>query len=183
MGALMLVYVGVEIGLASWISTYLGITTGMLAQYGAWATSAYWAALAVGRLVGAAASRTIGRMPLLGIALGGSLLGGVGLFLSHGPVLPTILCLVWIAFFYATVYPTTVALAASEFPRRHRQSRWASWSPSAASARPCCRCSPGSCWRRSTRSYLWFVVAGLGLLPLLLLGISRLSHTAARMAS
>ena len=92
MAALMLVYVGVELGIASWISTYMGITTGMLAQYGAWATSVYWAALAVGRLAGAAASRIIGRMSLLGIALGGSLLGGVGLFLSHELVLPTILC-------------------------------------------------------------------------------------------
>ncbi|HET6789935.1 MAG TPA: MFS transporter, partial [Aquabacterium sp.] len=117
MGALMLIYVGVELGLGSWISTYMGISTGMLAQYGAWVTSAYWAGLAIGRLAGAAASKTIGRVPLLAIALMGSLLGGIALFFSRQSEIPTVLSLVWIAFFYGTVYPTTVALAASAFPR------------------------------------------------------------------
>ncbi len=177
MGALMLIYVGVEIGLGSWISTYMGITTGMLAQYGAWATSAYWAALAVGRLAGAAASRTLARLPLLGIALGGSLLGGMGLFLSHRSVLPSILCLVWIAFFYGTVYPTTVALATSEFPRNTGKAVGilVALGSIGAALLPLLA---GQLLENDSRSYLWFVLSSLGLLPLLLLGISRLSRTA-----
>ncbi len=173
----MLIYVGVEIGLGSWISTYMGITTGMLAQYGAWATSAYWAALAVGRLVGAAASRTLTRLPLLGIALGGSLLGGVGLFLSRGSVLPSILSLVGIAFFYGTVYPTTVALATSEFPRNTGKAvgLLVALGSIGAALLPLLA---GQLLETDSRSYLWFVLSGLGLLPLLLLAISRLSSKA-----
>ena len=110
MATLLLIYVGVEISLGSWISAYMGISAGTLPQVGAWITSAYWAALAVGRLAGAAASARLTRMQLLTMALGGSLLGGIGLFISRGVVLPTVLSLAWIAFSYATVYPTTVAL-------------------------------------------------------------------------
>ena len=51
------------------------------------------------------------------MALGGSLLGGIGLFISRGVVLPTVLSLAWIAFSYATVYPTTVALGNAVFAR------------------------------------------------------------------
>jgi len=115
LGALMLVYVGVEFGLGSWISAYMNISTGMIAQYGAWATSVYWAALALGRLAGALASRRLTRVRLLAAALGGSMVGAVGLFASHGVIFPTILCLAWIAFCYGTVYPTTVALATTAF--------------------------------------------------------------------
>jgi fucose permease len=176
MGALMLIYVGVEIGLGSWISTYMGLTTGMLAQYGAWATSAYWAALAVGRLVGAAASRRMGRIRLLGLALGGSLLGGLGLFLSHETVLPTIASLVWIAFFYATVYPTTVALAAAAFPRDTGKAVGilVALGSIGAAVLPLLA---GALLEGSTRAYLWFVLVGLGLLPLLLVGIARFWRT------
>jgi fucose permease len=182
MSALMLVYVGVEIGLGSWISTYMGFSTGMLAQYGAWVTSAYWAALAVGRLAGAAASRTIGRIRLLEIALAGSLLGGVGLFFSHESAVPTILCLVWIAFSYGTVYPTTVALATSAFPRGTGKAVGilVALGSVGAAALPLLA---GHLLANDTLSYLWFVVVSLALLPLLLLGIRRLWTGHSRLAS
>jgi fucose permease len=177
MAALMLIYVGVEIALGSWISTYMRLTTGMLAQYGAWATSAYWAALAVGRLAGAAASRSLGRLRLLGIALAGSLLGGVGLWLAHATVAPTILALVWIAFFYGTVYPTTVALATAAFPRSTGKAVGilVALGSIGAALLPLLA---GQLLESSTRLYLLFVVVGLALLPLLLLGIGRLSRPA-----
>jgi fucose permease len=175
MGALMLIYVGVELGLGSWISTYMGISTGMLAQYGAWVTSAYWAALAVGRLAGAAASRAIGRIQLLTIALVGSLLGGIGLFLGRGAALPTTLSLVWIAFFYGTVYPTTVALAASAFPRDTAKALGilVALGSIGAAMLPLLA---GQLLEHSMAGYLWFVMTGLGILPLLLVGIGRLSR-------
>ncbi|HET6845259.1 MAG TPA: MFS transporter [Anaerolineales bacterium] len=174
MGALMLIYVGVELGLGSWISTYMGISTGMLAQYGAWVTSAYWAALAVGRLAGAAASKSIGRVRLLAIALTGSLLGGIALFFSRQTEIPTVLSLVWIAFFYGTVYPTTVALAASAFPRDTGKALGilVALGSIGAAALPLLA---GQLLEQSIAGYLWFVVVGLALLPMLLLGIGRLT--------
>ena len=115
-GLLMLVYVGVEFGLGSWISNYLNITTGAALQYGALVTSAYWGALALGRLAGAAASRKVSRMQLLIIALASSLAGAVGLILTRGMIWPSIVFIAWISFSYGTVYPTTVAYAISIFP-------------------------------------------------------------------
>lgn len=176
MGALMLIYVGVEIGLGSWISSYMGLSTGMLPQYGAWVTSAYWAALAAGRLAGAAASRRLARLRLLAVALVGSLLGGLGLLLSHGRVIPTVICLVWIAFFYGTVYPTTVALAAAAFPRSTGKAVGllvALGSIGAASL----PLLAGQLLEAQTLLYLWFVLIGLAILPLLLAGIARLTPT------
>jgi len=117
LGGLMLVYVGVEFGLGSWISSYMNITTATSAQDGAWATSAYWGALAIGRLAGAAASRKLAPVRLIAAALGGSLLGAVGLFIAHATILPTILCLVWVSFSFGTVYPTAVAVAADAFAK------------------------------------------------------------------
>lgn len=115
-GLLMLVYVGVEFGLGSWISNYLNITTGAALQYGALVTSAYWGALALGRLAGAAASRKVSRMQLLIIALASSLAGAVGLILTRGMIWPSIVFIAWISFSYGTVYPTAVAYAISIFP-------------------------------------------------------------------
>jgi fucose permease len=117
LGGLMLVYVGVEFGLGSWISSYMTITTATTAQDGAWATSAYWAALAIGRLAGAVASRRLTPVRLLAAALGGSMAGAIALFVSHAMFLATILCLVWVSFWFGTVYPTAVAVAAAAFSR------------------------------------------------------------------
>ncbi len=117
MGAMLLVYVGVEFGLGSWISSYMKTTTAMSAENGAWVTSAYWAALAIGRLAGAAASHKLTPIQLLMAGLTGSLLGAIGLFAAHTLVVPTVLCVVWISFSFANVYPTTVAVAADAFPR------------------------------------------------------------------
>jgi fucose permease len=117
LGGLMLVYVGVEFGLGSWISSYMNITAATTAQDGAWGTSAYWAALAIGRLAGAVASRRLTPLQLLAAGLGGSMVGGIALFISHAMMLPTILCLVWVGFWFGTVYPTAVAVAASAFSK------------------------------------------------------------------
>ncbi len=116
LGILMVAYVGLEFGLGSWISNYMRITTGVALQYGALATSAFWGALALGRLAGAAASPRITRMRLMAIALFSSLVGAVGMVFSQGAVWPTVICIAWISFSFGTVYPTTVAYAISEFP-------------------------------------------------------------------
>jgi fucose permease len=169
----MLVYVGVEFGLGSWISTYMHMSTGTDAQHGAWVTSAYWAALAIGRLAGAAAGRRLRRLRLLGAALGGSLLGGLGLLASNGTVAATILCLVWIAFSYGTVYPTTVALATAVFSAN--KGRAVSVLLAAGSMGGILLpwfaglLLDGS----GTPAYLWFVALSLALLLMLLAAIGR----------
>jgi fucose permease len=115
-GLLLVVYVGLEFGLGSWITNYMTITTGVALEYGALTTSVFWGALALGRLAGAAAGAKMSRTRLTAIALIGSLAGAVGMILSHGQIWPTVICIASISFFFGPVYPTTVAWTISEFP-------------------------------------------------------------------
>lgn len=115
-GILLLAYVGVEYGMGSWTSNYMNITTQMAIQNGALVTSAYWGALTLGRLASAAVSRRISPMQLLTGALVGSMVAGVGLVLSVGNMIPTIIFITLMGFSYGNVYPTTVAVTVAAFP-------------------------------------------------------------------
>jgi fucose permease len=89
----------------------------MADQNGALVTSAYWGALTLGRLAGAAASRRLSNTRLLGVSLIGSLLGTLGLVLSRGSVLSTVVFIVITGFSLGTVYPTSVAVTVERFPK------------------------------------------------------------------
>ena len=115
-GLLILIYVGAEYGLGSWATRYMGLTAGMAEQNGALVTSAYWGALTLGRLAGAAASRRLDRTRLLGIALIGSFIGTLGLILSPDSVLLTIIFIIVTGFSFGTIYPTSVAVTVAQFP-------------------------------------------------------------------
>jgi len=116
-GVLILIYVGAEYGLGSWSTRYMGLTTGMADQNSALVTSAYWGALTIGRLAGAAASRRLSHTRLLGISFIGSLIGTLGLILSRGSVPPTIVFIVVTGFSFGTIYPTSVAVTVAQFPK------------------------------------------------------------------
>jgi fucose permease len=174
MAVLLLVYVGVEISLGSWISAYMGISTGAPPQVGAWITSVYWAALALGRLAGAAASARLTRMQLLTAALGGSLLGGLGLFISRGVFLPTVLSLAWIAFAYATVYPTTVALGNAAFTRDRGKAIGVMIALGSAGAASFPFFAGGLLEGTTYIDFLWMMVLGLALLLIILFFIHTL---------
>lgn len=115
-GLLVLIYVGAEYGLGSWSTRYMELTGGFSAQNGALVTSAYWGALTLGRLGGAAASRRLSRTRLLAISLFGSLVGTLGLVLSRGAVTPTIIFIILAGFSFGTIYPTAVAVTVAQFP-------------------------------------------------------------------
>jgi fucose permease len=174
MGLLMLIYVGVEISLGSWISAYMGISAGTLPHVGAWITSAYWAALALGRLAGAAASARLTRMQLLALALGGSLLGGIGLFISRGVVFATVISLAWIAFSFATVYPTTVALGNAVFARDRGKAISVMIALGSAGAAIFPFFAGGLLEGATYVDFLWMMVLGLALLLVILFFIYRL---------
>ena len=174
MGVLMLIYVGVEIGLGSWITTYMGVTTGMLPQFGAWVTSAYWGTLAVGRLAGAAASSRLTRMQLLTAALGGSLIGGLALFPSRGLVVPTILCMAWIGFAFGTIYPTTVALASAVFARNQGKAVGLLVAMGSIGAAALPLLAGRILEQDPDPGFAWFVSLGLALMVLVLFTMQRL---------
>ncbi len=114
---LILVYVGVEYGSGSWVTSYMGVTTGMAKETGALITSAYWAALTVGRLGGAALGSRISRLRLLLIAIIGSLVGAVLLTLGRGTVGLSTSAFILMGFSYGTIYPTSVGVMVAAFPR------------------------------------------------------------------
>jgi fucose permease len=113
---LILVYVGVEYGSGSWISTFMGATTGMVEKNGALVTSAYWAALTVGRLAGAAAGGRLGHTRLLLLAILGSLIGSILFVFGIENVAFSICAIILLGFAFGTIYPTSVAVTVSAFP-------------------------------------------------------------------
>jgi fucose permease len=173
MALLLLVYVGIEFGLGSWISAYTSTSLGLTAQYGAWVTSIYWAALAVGRLAGAAAASRLPRLRLMTLAVLGSLLGGFALLFSRGLLPATVLSLAWIAFSYGTVYPTTIALGTTAFPGNKGKAIGAIIAMGSVGGIILPWLAGVLLAGSTTLPYLWFVVASLLGLLLLVFGIRR----------
>ncbi len=110
LGALLFLYVGVEMGLGGWTTVYAEQTTSLAPGAVALLVSGYWLALTGGRLLGAAlgarvSSRALASLSIAGMCLasmvlvlgtgnpgwtvGGTLLAG----LSFGPVFPTVVVL------------------------------------------------------------------------------------------
>jgi len=113
---LILFYVGVEYGTGSWSTRFMAVTTQMAVENGALVTSAYWGALTIGRLGGAALSSRVSRTRLLTMAVLGSLVGSIALTMSRGAVVPSIIAIVLMGLSFGTIYPTSVAVMVTAFP-------------------------------------------------------------------
>ncbi|MEW5873366.1 MAG: MFS transporter [Chloroflexota bacterium] len=115
LGLMILVYVGIENGTGGWTPVYLARTTPLSASSAALVTSGFWLAITAGRgvatLLGARLHARWLLAGSLGLALVGSLLLAAGrgspawsaagvmvLGLGFGPVFPTTLALVTVAF-------------------------------------------------------------------------------------
>lgn len=116
-GALVLVYVGVENGMASWTTVYLERTTALDQAAGALITSAYWLALTAGRMVAALAGTRLSAERLLLISLAGALAGGALLATSTGSAPLTIGAVLLLGFCFGPIFPTTLAITTATFRR------------------------------------------------------------------
>jgi MFS family permease len=67
-------------------------------------------------LVSAGTTKMFTPIRLLSIAIISSLIGGIGLLMNYGVIIPSIIFIVWISFSYGTVMPTAFAIAATAFP-------------------------------------------------------------------
>jgi fucose permease len=109
--ALLLVYIGTEVGFGAWVTVYMITSARLLPVAAALVASCYWLALTLGRVLGSVAGMRLApahllMLSLLGVLAGtavlnlgvGSLAGSVAgalLFgLSCGPVFPTVLAIV-----------------------------------------------------------------------------------------
>ncbi|MBA4384315.1 MAG: hypothetical protein C0410_06235 [Anaerolinea sp.] len=114
-GVMLLTYVGVEFGLGSWSTTFMEISARLPIQQGALVTSAYWGFITLGRLAGLVLSRKLKSLQLLGLAVLGSLIGGIGLLFFTGTTSAAVVCIMFIGFCFGTVYPSTIAFTSDAF--------------------------------------------------------------------
>jgi FHS family glucose/mannose:H+ symporter-like MFS transporter len=116
LGLMLLLYVGAEIGIGGWTTTYVERSTSLSAAAGALITSGFWLALTAGRLVMVYLGDRFDSHTLLRLALIGSLAGGVLLGVSTGSILLTVAAVLLAGFSFGPVYPTIMALTTTAFP-------------------------------------------------------------------
>jgi fucose permease len=114
-GMILFVYVGAENIMGGWTPTYMQMTTATPADQAALVVSGFWMALTVGRLVGSFLGTRWTPIRLLNTCLIGVCAGGVLLALSTGAMLPTIIAVVLIGFFFGPIFPTMFTISASLF--------------------------------------------------------------------
>lgn len=108
-------YVSGEVGVASWETVHLEPFLG--ARDAAFATSLYWGALTVGRLLAIPVSA---RVRPRNLVLGAAVLALLGLLAAHSPPLaPFAYAVTGLAF--APIFPTGIAWLQRVFPRRSEQ--------------------------------------------------------------
>jgi fucose permease len=115
LGVLVLIYVGVENGIASWTTTYLASTTRLDHATAALATSGFWLALTGGRVIAALIGIRLTPNRLLLIALSGAFAGGVLLVASVGNAPLTIAAVLCMGLCFGPVFPTTLAITTATF--------------------------------------------------------------------
>ena len=115
LAAMMPLYVGTEIGIGGWISTYTQRTTLIGTETAALIASVFYLALTGGRLVGAALGTKLRAEQLLMVSLAGAMIGGVGLLLGLGNIELTIGSVVVTGATFGPIYPTVLAVTAARF--------------------------------------------------------------------
>lgn len=116
-GLMLLLYVGVENGLAGWATTYLTETTTLDSARAAWVTSGFWMALTVGRLAAAALGTRLAPGSLLRLFLTVSVAGGALLVLSTGSAWLSVASVLLLGFSFGPVFPTAVGIITNAFPQ------------------------------------------------------------------
>jgi fucose permease len=114
-GLLIFIYLGSEVGVGGWLSTFLGRSAGTSRDAGALFTSGYWLALTTGRVLGAGASARLEAPRLLTVCLLGTVVGGCLLVASAGSELIAAIAALVLGVSFGPVYPTTIALVTSTF--------------------------------------------------------------------
>eukprot|EP01048_Picozoa_sp_COSAG05_P016769 COSAG05_NODE_2203_length_3404_cov_4.906203_2_plen_480_part_00 len=110
-----LFYVGMEAGYGSWLATFLVETDITDDKGAAIATSTYWGALTLGRLIAVPLALVLSPDHMIGADMVGALLS-CGFFLIASGSTQMLICAVGIGLSLASVYASTVALAATRMP-------------------------------------------------------------------
>jgi fucose permease len=118
LGALLLVYVGMENGMGGWTTTYIQRTTPLKIEVAALVTSGYWLALTVGRLLSTFLGIRLSSHRVLTLSLTLCAVAGPLLALSAGSVVWTIVGVLLLGLGSGAVFPTTLAVITGTFRRQ-----------------------------------------------------------------
>jgi FHS family glucose/mannose:H+ symporter-like MFS transporter len=114
-GLLLFFESGNESSIGGWTSTYVG-SVGAPARTATWILTGYWAALMVGRIIGAKALTWISKERLVLISGIGSAIG-CAVLLSSRSVAVMLTGGMIVGLSFAAIYPTTLAIAADRYER------------------------------------------------------------------
>ncbi|NLE52923.1 MAG: MFS transporter [Chloroflexi bacterium] len=116
-GAVMMVYVGVEIGVGGWAQPYLERTTTLSPSAAALATSGFWLALTASRMLIAVIGGRLTSAQVLSLSIGIAAAAGMLLAISTGSAALSIAAILVAGFGFGPVYPTIIVILTSLFPQ------------------------------------------------------------------
>lgn len=117
LGGIMLLYVGVEAGLGSWITAYVDRSTSLGEETGALLTSGYWFSLTVGRVLGALYGGRFAAYTVLRWSLLGMFAGSIIFVVGSGNVALTVFAVLVMGVFSGPPFPTVIAIVTATFKR------------------------------------------------------------------
>lgn len=112
MGAVLFLYVGAEIGLGSWVSSYSREAFGAGVMSGALVTAGYWGALAAGRVIsGSLFARGVSPLTVLIGSIAGALLTSSALALADGSLAGGVAAAFGTGLFFGPIWPAAITIA------------------------------------------------------------------------
>jgi MFS transporter, FHS family, glucose/mannose:H+ symporter len=117
-GVLVLLYGGIEAGLAGWLASYTEQTLGVTPARAAMLTSLFWLAYLLGRVSATVATLRVRPGYVLAAAVIVLVAGGAAMGLGHGALGLTGAAIALLGFGTGPVYPAMFALVATRFPER-----------------------------------------------------------------
>ena len=117
LGALALLYGGMETGIGGWATVYMQRTTAQDGATAALTASAFWLALTGGRMIGTFAGMRITSTTMLTICIGLTLGGALLLRAGIGNALFSSAAVVIIGLAFGPIYPTALAVTTATFRR------------------------------------------------------------------
>jgi fucose permease len=115
LSALLLFYVGVEIGTGGWLATYMRRTTELSPDTAALVVSGFYMALTVGRIAGVGLGLKLTSERLLLVSLTGAVLGSIGMALSVGNTGLTVAAVLVLGGSFGPVFPTVLAIITARY--------------------------------------------------------------------
>jgi fucose permease len=115
LAGMIAVYVGSETAMGGWTTTYLHSTTSLAIEGAALATSGFWLALTLGRVMGAVLGSRITAANLLKLCFGITMAGSIVYAASFGNEVWSIIAILIIGFGFGAIFPTIFSILTSSY--------------------------------------------------------------------